>query len=133
MESRTQECSTALVTTCPVLPKRASAPQTAVFARLGSRRGEHDLAGRAPKNAATCSRASSSATRRRAPFGVEPSGVGVMIPEVGEHRVERARSERRGRCVIEIRGRTAGQLSTRVTQLSSPCGRLCSMIGSVSP
>ena len=72
--SRTHECSTAVVTTCP-RRDRASAPDTAVLTASVPDDVNTTSRGRAPKNAATCSRAFSSATRVRAALGVQAAGV----------------------------------------------------------
>ena len=83
------------MTTWPVLPNRASAPQDTGVHGLGPRRGEHDLPRPGPEERGYLLPGVFERDARRAPFGVEPAGIGVMIPKVGEHRVERRGSERR--------------------------------------
>ena len=83
--------------------------------------------GRAPTNAATCSRVLDR-DPRRAPFGVQPAGVAVVLREVRQHRLERDGPQRRRRRVVEVRA-----VHTRVTQCRSPSGRLSSMWGCVAP
>ena len=70
----------------PAAVGRASAPHTAVLTASVPDDVNTTSRGRAPKNAATCSRASSSATRVDAPLGVQPAGIGVVLAEVRQHR-----------------------------------------------
>ena len=117
-----------------VSPARASAPQIAVLTASVPLDVNTTSRGRAPNSAATCSRAVSTATRVDAAFGVQATGIAVVVAEVRQHRVERARAQRRRRRVIEIRARHgACRRQTRATQWSSPSGRLVSNCGDVSP
>src|SRR5439155_9948715 len=77
--SRTQECSTAVVTTCPSPepvrdPARASAPATAVLTASVPDDVNTTSRGRAPKKDATCSRAVSSAIRVARPSACKRPG-----------------------------------------------------------
>ena len=59
--------------------------------------------GRAPNSAATCSRASSTATRVTRPSACRRAGSPWCSREEREHRLERGGPQRRGRRVVEVR------------------------------
>ena len=72
--SRTAECSTAGTTTCP--PARSAAPHTAAAMASVAPLVNTTSRGRAPSRAATCSRASSTATRAAWPSVWIRAGIG---------------------------------------------------------
>ena len=139
--SRTAECSTAVVTTCrggrPRLRRATAgdgAPHRGVD-RLGARRREHDLARSGAEQRGDLLAALLDRDPGDLALGVHPSRVGVVVAEIGEHRLERRRAQRRRRRVVEI-GASHGPApwdQTRATQWSSPSGRLASNCGDVSP
>ena len=100
--------------------------------RLGPGGGEHDL----PGTCAEQGRDPLPGVLDRDPgdpaVAVHPSRVGGMPPQVGEHRLEGGRAQRRGGGVVEV-GPGHGQAQTRATQWSLPSGRLASKCGEVSP
>ena len=66
-----------------------SAPQTAVLTASVPLDVNTTSRGRAPKSAATASRASLDRDPRHVTFGVETAGIGVVLAEERQHRVER--------------------------------------------
>ena len=100
--------------------------------RLGAARGEHDLArARAEQRRDLLARVLDR-DARGAPFGVQAAGVGVVVAQEREHRLERRRAQRRRRRVVEVGARHRAR-QTRATQWSPPSGRLVSNCGEVSP
>ena len=94
-------------------PRRpgASAPHTAVFTASVPDDGEHDLAGPGAEERGDLLTRVLERDARRAPLRVEPAGIGVVLAEVRQHRVERDRAQRRRRCVVEVRARQGATLS----------------------
>ena len=106
--SRTDECSTAVVTTCAGAAAAPARPSTAVFTASVPLAVNTTSRGRAPKRAATCSRAVFDRDPGDVSLGVQPAGIGVVLAEVREHRLERDRSQRRRRRVVEVGARHGG-------------------------
>jgi hypothetical protein len=59
---------------------------------FGSRRSEDDLARSGAEERGNLFASVFERDARGTSFGVEPTGVGVMLAEIGEHRVERGRT-----------------------------------------
>ena len=78
----------------PADPPRASAPYTAVLTDSVPDAVNTTSRGRAPKSSATCSRATSIAARGDVALRVDAPRVGVVLAQVGEHRLERGRTQR---------------------------------------
>ena len=103
---------------------RASAPQTAVLTASVPDDVNTTSRGRAPKNAATCSRASSSATRVTRPSACSRPGSAWCSRRNGS--IASSAAGRSGDDDAWSRyARARVDAQTRVTQWSSPCGRLC--------
>ena len=91
--------------------------------------------GRAPRSAATSSRAVSTATRASSPSAwIRPGSPPGRASHVG-HRRDHLGPRRRGRRVVEVVPRHAARprTVTEVTQWSSPIGRLDDVAASASP
>ncbi len=61
---------------------------------LGARRGEHHLAGPGAEERRDLFASVFERDARRASLRVQPAGIGEVVAEVGEHRVERGRAQR---------------------------------------
>jgi hypothetical protein len=95
---------------------------------LGPGGGEHHLARARAESRRDLLASILDRDARPVSLAVQPPGVAVVVAEIGEHRLERDRSQRRRRCVVEV-----GARHTRATQCSPPSGRLVSNWGDVSP
>ncbi len=85
--------------------------------RFGAGGGEHDLARACAEACRHLLASLLDRDARRVPLGVQPTRVGVVVAQVGEHRLERDRAERRGGRVIEVRASHVGPRGqTRATQ-----------------
>ena len=108
---------------------RQAAPDRRVHG-LGARRREHDLARPRTDERRDLLTRVLERDARHAAFRVQPAGIGGMVAR-GTGASRRARPAAAERTTRD-RGTPRCQHS-RVTQCASPPGRLCSMIGCVSP
>ena len=67
--------------------------------RLGAARGEHDLARAGAEEGRHLLAGLLDRDARDAPVGVHPAGIGVVVPQEGEHRLQRAGAQWRRRRV----------------------------------
>src|SRR5262249_16787829 len=126
--SRTHECSTAVVTTCPDAPNNAALTDSLPDEVNTTSRG------RAPKNEATDARAFSNATRAaRPPLCTRPGSPNDVASKGSIGSRAAGRNGEVDAWSRYARVTLTRSAHTRVTQCSPPSGRLSVIVGDVAP